>query len=306
MASEIDSRIHGAGYLLFLFLLRSVSCSAEPTILDKLEDTARVAHSGVKIAQATHTVGEHIRSTIWPSKAEQLEQAQREKILEILKTEEALNQCLITNALTTERVGNLPSECREATRLFASVAGYEALNSVKKEFNETRDEIVESQKEEAAPQGMSTRTKLLIGGTAAAAGGVLFVIAAPVLFPGTLIAAKAIAIKTAAGSVIGYISTANTNQIVTAAAHGALSIAKDAKDSTIEAAQAGAHDFMNLSLSDQIIVTARIIEAIESAAHHTQPSLYTTESEELQHLLRVRANRPSLRERIRHAQRNSV
>jgi len=76
------------------------------------------------------------------------------------------------------------------------------------------------------------------------------------------------------------------------------------QENTVHAARAAAHDFASLSFSDQIIVTAQIIEGIEYSAHHTRPYLYETNAEALQNLLRLRAQRAPLREGIRNAPKN--
>ncbi len=276
---------------------------------DELDKNVTIVRSTIVIIQATGNTADYIRSAICPSETEQLEQAQRKEHLAILKAEEQLNECLVANSATSPEEDEFPSQCQKVTELFAIAAGHEALDLVKKEFNAARSEIVETQQEEPAPQGMSTTTKVLIGGAMVVGGGVVLVVAAPVVLPGTVIAAKAIAIKTAVGSAVGYVTTTNGTQIALCAA-GALektrSYAKDTKDATVEVAQEARREFVNLPLSDQIIITAQVIEVIEHTAQRARPYVYQTEEEELQHYLKLRVQRASLRERIRQARRKST
>lgn len=277
--------------------------------MDELEKNVTAVHSTIKIVEKTYALGDYVYSTINPSEAAKYAQADRKKKLDILKTEEELNQCLITNNSKPTTENQVPTECQKAAQLFASVAGHGALNSVKKEFNAARNEIVETQQEEPAPEGMSTTTKVLIGGAMVVGGGVVLVVAAPVVLPGTVIAAKAIAIKTAVGSAVGYVTTTNGTQIALCAA-GALektrSYAKDTKDAVVEVAQEARREFDKMPLTEKIIITAQVIEVIEHTAQRARPYVYQTEEEELQHYLKLRAQRKSLRERIQQARRKST
>lgn len=143
-----------------------------------------------------------------------------------------------------------------------------------------------SNESEKPPQGMSMTKKILIGsGVVIGVAGVT-IIAAPIVFPGSIIAAKAAAIT----------ATAKTAAVAT--------VTKAAV-----ATKAAASAFVALDTADKINKTAEVIlyaQLGSLAIGCARPYVYLTSEEELQKLLKERTQRKSLAESIAEYHRNQA
>lgn len=121
--------------------------------------------------------------------------------IHVLEVEELLKECLVRHALSKAPKDQIPAEYKKLIDYLEAVAGAGKANKVLKEFSEAMRE---------AP-GMSTTTKVLIGGAVVVGSGIAVtgaVFIAPLVLPAAIIAKATAAVVTIkAAAVAGVAKT---------------------------------------------------------------------------------------------------
>lgn len=183
----------------------------EISAVDKLRGVA----AAIKIMQEAYGVYCYFK----PSDAQLLQYKKMNQQLKILKTEQALYDCLIQQAKNPQLAG-FPIECNERADLFATYAGFESLNNVKKEFAQalSRRSFIDKVPQPAEPKkGMSTTKKIIIGGVIVVGVTGAAIVVAPLVLPtGSVLAVKAAAITAGAKSTAA-VAAAKTGVVLSSA-----------------------------------------------------------------------------------------
>lgn len=237
--------------------------------LGQVKGTLEVVNAGVTVVKATALLGQKIKSQVYPSQEEQYRTAIINRKLCILQAQKELAQCLVAHAQEKREGNQLPCACKNFADSYAAVAGFKQLNAITSEFIHAVDEFDFSQRNEINQHvGMSTQKKILIG--VVVVGGVgLAVVAAPVVFPGTVVAAKATAISASVKSFCAAVGTKITASGI---------VAKDAIMQTAYTLIDSGSSIMQMQLAGNIIMKAEMAQRfIESS----QEIIYQTPEEEL-------------------------
>lgn len=247
----------------------------------------QTALSLLAVIQGGYDFSCFVKSYVYPNEEEQYHKENIIKYLKVIKAEEELYECLIRNAHEKKNEDGLPISCKEAAKAYETVAGPEALNKTIEEFKcavkalpaiDQKSDVILNHVASQPKGGMSVTKKVLIGSTITVGIAGAVIVAAPIIFPGTIIAAKATAI------------TAAANSAVAATAAKAVVVTKTVA-STI-AAMETVDKINNAALAIQCVRLAN------SALYHSRWYFYPTLIQELQQLIEERVQKKSLTERI--------
>ncbi|HEX2977689.1 MAG TPA: hypothetical protein VHO47_01020 [Candidatus Babeliales bacterium] len=166
--------------------------------IDQAIETIDNSRYGIEIARAGCNIGYIALGFVHPTESQQLVERFNDRCSEIKKAEEGLIKCVSQNAYNFREKNQLPYNCEKVSDFYASVAGFGPLNNFKAEFNSIMDELPASRSHPPQNQTerMNTETKVAIGVVIVIGAAGVFLVCAPVLFPGTVVAAKATAITT--------------------------------------------------------------------------------------------------------------
>jgi hypothetical protein len=295
-------------YLFFLLyipgIFSQISEKSQQGILIKIKDGVEVSGSILSVAQIGLKLAVVTKSYIAPDAMQQYKARVIAKQLHCLKAEEKLEKCLIKNARGQRGDNQIPIECNAKAELFAVFAGPEHLNTLKSEFVAAADklhEIEDINKDEEKNDSISAVTTgvLIVGGIG------LAIVAAPIVLPGTIIAAKATAIT---ASVKGFFVAAGTKVI--AGATVSKTLATGIVGTTLEIGQAvsgSAANVANLAIATvskmppvaQANMSIQAANLATSCVQKIRPYVFRTAEEELDYLYELKTCRSSLSERIK-------
>ncbi|MFZ5954179.1 MAG: hypothetical protein ACOYT8_03745 [Candidatus Dependentiae bacterium] len=169
--------------------------------------------------------------------------------------------CLALNARKPVNTDGIPSECQECFKSFVSFGGEQKIDGIIQEFKEVAKTIP------AESKRISTK-KIVIGCVIGVTAAGVIIVAAPVVFPGTIVAAKAAAI-TANAKAAGSIILVKTGKAATAAATTLYQAAQATPDTAIEVVNVTKDvavqlytAFNALPLKEKIIQAAEIAEKV--------------------------------------------
>ena len=288
-------------FLFFLLCTKIVFSHQEPkSTFDKMSDGLACVNSGIVIAKTAYLVCKYVH----PDEVEQLKQLLIDQQIQIIKTEKELLKCVAKNAYGDREDYELPLACKDAAMLFAECAGLERYYSFTSEFNSIIDDLPLISEKQSKNQGVSTATKIVIGGVITIGATGVFLICSPILLPGTIIAVKASAIAASikttavvAGAKIAVASAATKATIATVATAAVTTVNEAATfyDKSKE-------KFNKFPVADKVKTIARAIEVageIYVPINYVRPYVFENAQEELVRLAQKRAASLSLRERIK-------
>ncbi len=169
---------------------------------------------GLNIAEEAFHLGNFVKTKVAPNEYEKDRAYNINHKIETLKAEDLFHKCLIKNARSPRAEDHLPVACQQLAKSYRLARGSRKFKAQQQQFLlATKDLVVEG--EELAEKGWSKRKKVLVGGAVVVVGAGA-VVAAPIVLPGAIVAAKSVAlvgaIKTsvvAAGTKVGHLIVAN-------------------------------------------------------------------------------------------------
>lgn len=257
-----------------------------PTVLEKTFVAVDTTASALKIANTTYRIGK----SIIPKTPDETARAQAiKREITLLQTEADFTSCLVKNTLTPCQGSWFPSACRQQSESFIKIIGPGAHRLVQHEFTSASKRIwdMSDKSKKTESSGMSTKTKVVVGGLAVGgAVGAFWWFGGP-----AFVIAKLAALK---GSVTGI--AVGTSAISSSAAmeSGAESI------STISSIGTGAA----IISSEQVARTASAIRTTASVINNVEviaSVVYTSDEERLAQLIIARQTQAPLFDRMKAA-----
>ena len=289
--------------LILLYINRAFSTEEPESNIDTIKNGIQNTKSGAVIVNAAFKVVYILSEYTHPGKVQELKKALINQQINILKTEEKLITCVAKNAYNNHKKDQLPVDCHQIAEEFAGFAGLERYHSFESEFNLAINDLPLLSEKESKNQGMSLTKKVVIGGVVVVGATAIFLVCAPIVVPGTIVAKAAtvitVSIKEAAVTTVVKISatsSATKSGITTAAA-----LVAERTDSIYKKSK---ENFDKLPLADKVIIIARAADAAElihQSAEYIGPYVFESAEEELIKLTRMKEMSQSLRDRIKEA-----
>ncbi|MBI2774514.1 hypothetical protein HYX58_00710 [Candidatus Dependentiae bacterium] len=233
--------------------------------MDYAIDAINPIQSGIEVARAGYNIGYMTLGFVHPTESQQLIKRFNDRGSEIKKAEEELIKCVSQNAYNFREKNQLPYNCEKVSDFYAAVSGFEPLSKFNAEFNAVMDELPASRSHPPQNQtGMATGTKIVIGVVVVIGATGAFLICAPVLLPGTVVAAKATAITTGIKTATAGVASKASALIGGDTAVQLLYESKEVVDA--------------LPLFDKVAIGAKVINTFVDAPDDVQKSVAMLES----------------------------